>query len=179
MRLLGLCLFLYVCALPTMRNVAFYVLYVRGQDGLMKVVGDPDTLVGVWEGRNYQIPCGQFSRADYRYVFDTDSTGILEVRWSDQYRIAWSLPDVWSVLLPFKTSSATLQLAEVRVENGYLVATDRHEERHYAYQVWGDRLRVGYVSEPGDAPSDWIGEPSSLFDMQLRDLPDFWGRHDW
>ncbi|MEL7362506.1 MAG: hypothetical protein AAFN13_10575, partial [Bacteroidota bacterium] len=160
-------------------NVAVYVLYARDTSSLEKIVGDPNTLVGVWEGRDYQIPCGEFSRADYRYVFDTDSTGTLEVRWSHQYRIAWSLPDAWSLLVPFKTSSAALQLAEVRVDNGHLIVTDRYEERRYAYQVWGDRLRVGYVSEPGATPSYWVGESSPLLDMPLRDLPDFWGRHRW
>ncbi|MEM8557078.1 MAG: hypothetical protein AAGG50_04560 [Bacteroidota bacterium] len=179
MRLLGLCLFLYVCALPTLKNVALWLTYEHGREALERVAGEPGALAGVWEGAFDFIPCGTDSHGVYRLTIgDDEQAGVLSIRWPRRHFGVVGYGYSWASLMPYDHESGFTETYPVQVEESTLVVKGGEFGPEFiAFQRWGDRLRVRYVAERGTLPTTWG------FGFRHRPhwyhLFDWWGRPDY
>ncbi|MEL6769848.1 MAG: hypothetical protein AAFP18_02150 [Bacteroidota bacterium] len=176
MRVLGFCLIFYVCALPTLKNVALWVTYEHGRETLDRVAGESGTLAGVWEGAFDFIPCGMDSRGIYQLtIADDEQEGLLSIRWPRRHFGVVSYGYTWASLMPYDHESGYTEVYPVHVEESTLVVKGGEFGPNYiAFQMWGDQLRVSYVTEVGGTPSTWGFGFSGRPDW--HDLFDWWGR---
>ncbi|MEO1077285.1 MAG: hypothetical protein AAFX41_15175, partial [Bacteroidota bacterium] len=81
----------------------------------------------------------------------------------------------WASLMPYDHESGYTEVYPVHVEESTLVVKGGEFGPNYiAFQMWGDQLRVSYVTEVGGTPSTWGFGFSGRPDW--HDLFDWWGR---